>query len=209
MLLVEMPILDDSRTWMISACGELQTSDPAVIKKIKRFGDKRKFAVVSNGNNTEYLEVYAGGKTGDTKHIHVNVYSSKIIGTKPTKVNSTVKEIADFLEEFFGEPISVTISGKFMVSTSELPERGMIRSAMTPAESGDMKITQTEATFSIVGNPVSQIHWFANKDATEVRTEVSLDSDIIIEEGYLKKIHQLAIGAFRKTVMGEKFHENG
>src|SRR3984885_7100633 len=116
---ITLPDLKNTHCLSLTACGEIKTTNRALISWLKKEG--RLVSDLDKPNSDFYIRVSFGGFSG--KHFHLDVssenyHSKKSISAKKAKLEIIQKK----LDHLIGNGVLVDLRGYFQIEISELPE---------------------------------------------------------------------------------------
>ena len=154
--ILEIPKLDDANLMELTVCGQLDTKSPSVKEKLKRIR-KGIVARIGTKKSDRYLQVFGGGGPSNS-HLHVDV----LIRSPEWAAKRTLSPLVDAqaaVMRFSGIPVDATIEGEFFADTTDLPKRGIIRSAMGTAKHGGLTVRQTAQSLAFSDSPLQKLQW--------------------------------------------------
>ncbi len=104
---IVFPDLRGAKCKFFMACGQIETTDPAIVKRIKKQPDWM-VARRRTSTGTVYIRAGFGGKTG--KHCHVDISTTDYYGSKGgPKTTNKLSDIIAILEDIKGLKISLDL----------------------------------------------------------------------------------------------------
>jgi len=198
---LEIPELGDENLIELTVRGRLRNTASKPKGKLKKLEDGI-LARVGGKKSVRYIDVF-GSTTGDN-HLHVDVMVRPPAWARDKRLRP-LGEVQSAIMDFAGLPIDVRIIGEFIVEVSELPERGVIRSAMSGARHAGLTTRQTAQTLTINDVAIKELKWFQPTAAEEL-VVISLAAQKLahIESGYLLECENFIVQNFNTLVFGGK-----
>jgi hypothetical protein len=198
---ITLPDLKNTHCVSLTACGEMETTDRALIKWLKK--DKRSVADLTKSGAKTYIRVSLGDYTG--KHFHVDVTKQSHFPKKAIPASSiTIDEIQKKFERLIGKEVVVDLKGRFEIKISELPEGGIIKSLLFQTQLGDVGIKLKGARLSIKGAPVNEITWQTLTDGKTIGVIIETENlKTTVTESYLTSALDMLEKALKVFVLGK------
>jgi len=199
---LEIPLLQDVNLMEVAVCGHLRTNKTSVRRSLNALkGDN--VARVGGRKSNRYLEVFGSGKTN---HLHVEVIFRSQKWTSGRTLRP-LDEIANKIIQFTGIPIDASITGKFYIPLSELPEDGLIRSSMDETTRAGITARKTGQTLSMSDGPVKELAWSLVQDDEDlVEVEIVVSKEMVVHCAYLQECENLVVRAFHALIVGANSH---
>jgi hypothetical protein len=181
---ITLPDLKNTHCVSLTACGEIKTTDRALIKWLK--SEKRSsIADLDVSSNDTYITVGLGEYTG--KHFHLDVTKESFEPKKSVSASRLkIEQVQKKLEKLIGREVLVDLKGMFEIEINELPEGGIIKSLFFQTQLGDVGIKLKGAKLSIKGAPVNEITWQAKSDGKKIGVYLEAENlKFTVSESYL------------------------
>jgi len=187
----------------ISVCARLRTRSPRILAQLKKLSKTRmtaRFEIFKKADASEYVELFGGGPI--KTHLHVNL----LIRPNNWKAGAAVHSLIALkksLQQFVDVKADLMIDAEFMLSISELPSDGFIRSAMKETNIRGVKARRTgESYVAKVGEPIFRVRWSDFGDGYVLVT-VGIKESMRIGPSYLADSKAAILKAFRTFVIAE------
>jgi hypothetical protein len=198
---IALPDFKNTHCVSLTACGEIKTTDRALIKWLKK--DKRAVADLNKSGAKTYVRVSLGDYTG--KHFHVDVTKQNHFPKNAIPASSlTIDQIQTKFEHLIGKEVVVDLKGRFEIKISELSESGIIKSLLFQTQLGDVAIKLKGAKLSIKGAPVNEITWQTLTDGKTIGVIIETENlTTTVTESYLTSALAMLENALKVFVLGK------
>jgi hypothetical protein len=201
---ITLPDLKNTRCISLTACGEIKTTDRALLKWLKS-QKKTVFADLNKSKGDTCVTLGLGEYTG--KHFHVDVSSSSEKSAFASRLK--INQIQEKLEKLIGKEVLVDFKGMFEIEITELPEGGIIKSLFFQTQFGDVAVKMKGAKLSIKGTPVNDITWQVKPDGKKVGIYLEAENlKTIVTENYLNTALLMLESVFKVFVLGKISNES-
>jgi hypothetical protein len=195
---LHLPLFQDQYCTAITACGRIRGDSISPKLLAKRRVMIASYAVPSG---VAYMQILPTEKSSAHLHIDCVLASCFREGNVP-KVTHKMSTLQNLLKHAVGLEIDVVVIGTFVLSLSELPEQGLIRSLFVEQKMGDIAVRLTGGTFSISGAPIKQVRWSIQGKDGKAHVEVRAETSKRIEENYLPSLVDWVNDQFSLFLLG-------
>ena len=201
-MLIKLPYIKNLHCVRLVACGEIKTTDRALIKWLKTEKD-----AACDLNNESIITVSLGGRTG--KHCHIDITNRKFVDKKSlAPATLSADKIQHKISKLIGIEIEVNLAGMFEVEINSLPENGIIKSLFFKTQLGQVEINLMGAQLSIKGAPATEINWLALRDGKNIGVTIEAENfKTSISEDYLTNALNTLENALKVFILGKTPNE--
>lgn len=125
-------------------------------------------------------------------HLHIEVFKTDYY-PKPPPPSATVEAIQSILGHIESQKMLVRAIGRFEASIDDLPNKGMVRSAIDTmnVKSGDVAVQQTGAAFSFTSptSPLREMSWSFDQEEKTTSIKIEIEKEVSIGPDYLVDLY--------------------
>jgi len=180
-----------------------------LVKDAMQVGADARIASYSSGDIKAYVRVFCAEKKHP--HIHIDVFRKEVFeisGSTLPKVNTKRRELDDLLQKFEGQSVVSVVGGFFRANPHELPEGGLIRSALLNVSDNSLALSAEGATYSVKGAPIREFSWALMESGASVRLSLEAVVKAEIAESYLRDQVKLLESGYRVFILEEKSNDD-
>lgn len=198
---ITLPDFKNTHCVSLVACGEIKTTDRALIKWLKK--GKRAVADLNKSGAKTYIRVSLGEYTG--KHFHVDVTKQSHFPKKYIPASRLpIGQIQKKLEQLIGKEVEVDLRGMFELEINDLPESGLIKSLFFQTQLGDVAIKMKGSKLSIRGAPINEITWQILPDGKKIGVIIETENlKTTVTDNYLISALTTLKNALNVFVLGK------
>jgi hypothetical protein len=195
-------IIEDPYGRFLAACAHLQTDDAKLLDRLAKTRPANVSTRVGPNSTGEFWTL-VGGKDSGKNHVHVDVASVSYSDKPPKGLVVAPEKFSEKMRVFAGQPVSVTVTGRFEIPWSDLRPTGIVRSTLFETKAGGVLVRQTLSRIEIAeGTPeATKLTFFRYKQ--NLRAEVEFASQAEIDDNYLRRLYDSAYFTFRSLLLEE------
>jgi hypothetical protein len=198
---IKLPDLRAHNCLALSACGEVKSDDPNVIKYFKKQKQKWKYFRLRSGGKTIFASACIGESKKGGMHCHVDLATPAFMHKSEGITASTKSsDLLLLLSPLFGRSISIMVSCVFEIPINRLPP--VIESTRKlHGSSGGVQIKMTRGTLAVTGAPIEKIEW-GTLDDENVGIGLSARLKSTVSESYLADAFESMQNGFMAFIRG-------
>jgi hypothetical protein len=197
---ITLPSIARTPCKSLMACASLSTEDKALLAWMEEL--PMLSARYKTPAGTCYVRVIMGGVS--ETHFHVDVVTEDYFEGRPPKTPNKLSEVMRALERVEGLEAKALWSGKFWLSTAELPP--VIRSTLVQSVEGDVSLKMIGGRLMVRGAPIHAIEWGLRENEEGAFIDLDAIRTVTVGESYLKDALALLVSSFDVFVTAKDRH---